>query len=104
VTDQEEPLLGIAQGDPGLARLLRDSLERLRDGAAGPILQEMARDVLGGNLDLRQAVTLDQYGQALQQHVRQYVEWSEHADPDQLRALAEQARTKADHVRETDTA
>lgn len=64
----EESIRDVAHGDPGRVRLLRESLHALADGAAGPALQEMARDVLAGRVRLREAALSTFYGAELLPH------------------------------------
>lgn len=53
--------------DPGLALSVKRSLGRMADGAAGPELQEMARDVLAGRIGLREAASSSAYSAALRE-------------------------------------
>ena len=92
--------LDIAGGDRGLATLLRVSLERLQDGVAGDLLREMARDVLGGGLDLRQAGTSDVYEAALDDHLGRYHEWVANQSPDELSSLADAAQSVASRLKD----
>jgi hypothetical protein len=40
-------------GSPDLAKQVRDSIFKLRDGAGGEQLAEMARELLDGRIDIR---------------------------------------------------
>jgi hypothetical protein len=68
----------IAAGDSAQAQQLRTALERLRSGAGGPELQEMARDVLAGRVSLRAAFGFSFYQEAL---ARRLDERREEQDP-----------------------
>jgi hypothetical protein len=59
----EDELRSMARGDPGKYQLVRDSLGRLAEGAAGPDLQEMAREVLAGRVTLRRAMMSGGYAE-----------------------------------------
>lgn len=50
---------------PTETRMLRKALETLKGGGAGPVLQEMAQEVLSGRATLREAATSSAYGEAL---------------------------------------
>ncbi|GAA3370110.1 hypothetical protein GCM10020367_15440 [Streptomyces sannanensis] len=52
------------------ARVLKTSLEVLANGGAGPVLREMAREVLAGRLGLREAMHAPEYAEALGERVR----------------------------------
>src|SRR5215471_16967847 len=65
----------IARGDPERYRLLHESLGRLAAGAAGPDLQEMAREVLAGRLTLRRAVLSGAYAGAWRPHAERLIGW-----------------------------
>ncbi|MEV3858027.1 hypothetical protein AB0J38_27310 [Streptomyces sp. NPDC050095] len=51
--------------DPVQQRLLRQSLEVFRRGDAGPVLKEMAAEVLAGRIGLRQATQIPAYAEAV---------------------------------------
>jgi hypothetical protein len=80
----------IAGDDPRKAKLLRASLEKLADGP-DDLLKEMARGVLGGDLDLREAATSqvygDQLGVAFDKFSAYYTDLDQH-ERDQLVATA----------------
>ena len=99
-TGAEEQFLHLTEGNAGLAKLLQAGLERLRDGAAGTDLQEMARDVLAGHSDLRQIAATDAYGPMLLDSFQRFKEWEENLDPDERQRLADEATAAArDHSR-----
>ncbi|MBO1336368.1 hypothetical protein [Streptomyces sp. VRA16 Mangrove soil] len=51
--------------DPVQQRLLRKALEVFREGGRGPVLQEMAREVLAGRVGLREATRIPAYAEAV---------------------------------------
>lgn len=85
--EQPDPLdrdLEDMSGSPALARGLKEDLRRLRDGAAGPELAEMARDVLDGNIELRTAARSSFYADQLTEAVGRYQSWKEQRTSDEL--------------------
>ncbi|TWG23600.1 hypothetical protein FHX34_102149 [Actinoplanes teichomyceticus] len=52
-------------GDPRVSRVVKESLDRLRSGLAGPEIAEMARDLLAGRIELRGLADSPIYGDAL---------------------------------------
>ncbi|SCG53077.1 hypothetical protein [Micromonospora humi] len=100
-TEPERQLLDLAEGENGLAKILHASLERLRDGAAGTDLQEMARDVLAGHTDLRQIAVTDAYGPMFLDQFHRFKEWEEHLDPDERRRLTDEATAVAQEIDRT---
>lgn len=64
-------------GSPELAAELRRSLERLRDGVAGPDLAEMARDVLNGQITLRDVSRSAAYSGPILQAMERFHEHQE---------------------------
>ncbi|MBB5118439.1 hypothetical protein [Streptomyces eurocidicus] len=51
--------------DAARARMLHTSLRALARGGAGPVLQEMAEEVLGGRMGLRECLRTNAYAEAL---------------------------------------
>ncbi|MGY0018833.1 hypothetical protein [Streptomyces sp. cg35] len=51
--------------DPVQQRLLRKAMEVFRQGDAGPVLKEMAQEVLAGRVGLREATRISAYAEAL---------------------------------------
>ncbi|MEU4427563.1 hypothetical protein AB0F81_43645 [Actinoplanes sp. NPDC024001] len=64
-------------GSPALAEELRRNLERLRDGVAGPELAEMARDVLSGQITLRDVARSAAYSGPILQAMERFRECEE---------------------------
>ncbi|MEW2383653.1 hypothetical protein AB0873_16405 [Micromonospora sp. NPDC047707] len=90
-SEPERQFLGLTEGDPGLAKLVHASLTRLRDGAAGDDLQELARDILAGRTDLRQIAATDAYGGELLDRFHRFRDWEQNLDPDERQRLADEA-------------
>lgn len=77
---EHERFLGVAGGDPALAKVVYDNLRRLEEGAGGPAMQELARDVLAGRVSLREAANSGAYAEAFRDGPR---EEPEEDDPEQ---------------------
>jgi hypothetical protein len=86
-------------GDPALTTSIRDSLTRLRDGAAGPDLAEMARDLLDGKISLRQVTRSGLYTEALLSQSAEAVRALNDLSPEELDQLADDTLTQL-HERE----
>lgn len=79
------------------ARVLKDSLSVLAKDDSNRTLQEMAREVLGGRIDLRDATAMTSYSDALIESMTGFREkWEAMSDADRQR-LAEEG---ADAVRQ----
>jgi hypothetical protein len=77
---------------PKLADELRRSLERLRDGVAGPDLGEMARDVLSGQITLRDVARSAAYAGPILQAMERFQEYQEGlSNQERAQAIAETA-------------
>lgn len=61
---EHERFLDVAGGDPDLARVVYENLRRLEEGAGGPAMQELAREVLAGRMSLREAANSGAYAEA----------------------------------------
>jgi hypothetical protein len=86
-------------GDPALTTSIKDSLTRLRDGAAGPDLAEMARDLLDGKISLRQVIRSGVYTEALLNQSAEVVRALDDLSPEELSQLADDTLTQL-HERE----
>ena len=75
-------LRDLSGGDAERAGQLRAGLERLRGGAGGPALQEMARDVLAGHITLRRAAAFSFYQEGLGQGLDRFNEWKRAGPPE----------------------
>jgi hypothetical protein len=73
----DDELRSIARGDAAKEQLLRDSLRRLAEGAAGPELREMAHEVMAGRVTLRQAMLSRVYSEALWPYAERLLRWRE---------------------------
>jgi hypothetical protein len=94
--DTEDAVLGSLErmaGSRPLARAVKQSLERLTDGSAGPELAELARDVLAGRVELSSLRTSTVYADPLRQALTGFQHWYSHLSPaDRDRFLAEVRR------------
>jgi hypothetical protein len=79
-------------GTPQLARVVRRSLERLRDGAAGPDLAEMARELLDGRTDLRSVARSTAYAGPITDGIHRYDGWQAQLTAEERRQLEEEMR------------
>ncbi|MBB1245205.1 hypothetical protein GL263_16730 [Streptomyces durbertensis] len=87
--------------DPAEARLLRKSLETLAGGGAGPVLQEMARDVLAGRMGLRDAARSGAYAEAMVDGAQQFMaEWDEKSEAERAEIEEEGRRLRDAEQRE----
>lgn len=86
----------IAGDDPRRAELLYRSLQRLRDGAGGSALQEMASDVLAGRASLRAAIGFSYYQDALTEHLQRFRDWQRDTEPDEVTRAVGSAREALD--------
>jgi hypothetical protein len=81
-------------GDPALTRALKNSLTRLRDGAGGPDLAEMARDLLDGRTSLREVTRSGVYTQALLNASAGARQELDKLSPEEIQQLADQTRSQ----------
>ena len=88
---EHERFLSIAGGDPALAKVVYDNLRRLEEGAGGPAMQELARDVLAGRISLREAANSGAYAEAFRDLPR------EDPVPDQWRSATGDDRAEDAH-------
>ncbi|MEU4156466.1 hypothetical protein [Actinoplanes sp. NPDC026670] len=79
-------------GDPRLVKAVRDSLERLRAGRAGPVMAEMARDLIEGRINLRDVGGSSVYSQGLIEGVQAYKKWESELDDEGRRQLRDAVR------------
>jgi hypothetical protein len=98
MTDDE--LLDIAGGDPALAKVIRASLERLRDGAGDKRMQELARDVLDGCVELRSVASTSTYGDVFAHQFQQLHLWREQVGEQEYERHATEARLEAERWHE----
>jgi hypothetical protein len=93
-------LMDLAGQDAARSQVLRASLERLANGTGGELLQEMARDVLAGRLDLRQAALSDVYGSGLFDSFTNFWEHYERLSPTDQEQLAQAADAQLADIRD----
>ncbi len=81
-------------GSPALAKQLKESLRRLTDGAAGPKLAEMARDVLVGRTDLRMVARSSVYADNLTEAIGRFQRWQAELTPEEREQFLSEARRR----------
>ena len=93
--DIDDAVLGSLErmaGSRALARALKQSLERLTDGSAGPELEELARDVLAGRVELGSLRTSTAYADPLRQALTGFQQWYSHLSPAERDRVLTEAR------------
>jgi hypothetical protein len=98
VTDDE--LLDMAGSDPALAKVVRASLERLRDGSGDKRMQELARDVLDERIELRSVASTSTYADVFTDQFRRLQLWREQIGEQEYERHATEARLKAERWHE----
>jgi hypothetical protein len=94
VTDDGEALnrdLEQMSGNPRIARALRDSLEKMSGGAAGPVMAELARDLLAGRISLRTIGNSSAYADYFRDAAAKYAEWENSLTREEREELRERA-------------
>jgi len=77
-------------GNRKTAAEVKRALERLREGAAGPDLAEMARDVLDGRISLRDVARSSAYAVPLADAMDGFARWqAELSDEERAQLLAD---------------
>ncbi|MEV1026210.1 hypothetical protein [Streptomyces sp. NPDC050264] len=93
--------------DPVQQRLLRKAMEVFRRGDAGPVLKEMAQEVLAGRVGLREAARIPAYAEAVIERGRDFRgRWDAMSDRErdelarsgEQQVAAELAHVKADRA------
>ncbi|HEV8173998.1 MAG TPA: hypothetical protein VGP91_10165 [Actinoplanes sp.] len=79
-------------GSPQLAKAIKQNLQRLSNGAAGPDLAEMARDVLEGRTDLRTVARSSAYAGQITEGINKFNRWQSDLTPDERTQLLEDTR------------
>jgi hypothetical protein len=79
-------------GDAKLAKAVRESLEKLRDGSAGSDLAEMARDLLDGRIDLRTVAGSSAYAGDLTQGIGKFKTWESELSAEERATFEKDAR------------
>jgi hypothetical protein len=90
----------IARGDPIMASVLRESLKRLATGASGPLLREMATEVLEGRVSLREAVRSPHYAEAMSGRVNEFAQQFSQLSEEERQALGQQVEEQITRMRE----
>lgn len=88
-----DQLLNFAGGDR-LATLLREALQQLCDGIAGPELGDLANDVLSGHLDVRQMAS-DIYAGEVSFYLQAFQQGEDDQPSDELRETILRIEAKA---------
>ena len=81
-------------GSPTVARAVKDALRRLSNGAAGPDLAEMARDVLEGRADLRTVGQSSAYSGPMTDAIGKFQDWQDELTLDKREAFIADARSR----------
>ena len=81
-------------GDPAVTKHLKASLQRLRDGAAGPVLAEMATDVLEGRTTLRDVARSSAYASEMGNVMAGFQRWNAGLSDEERNQLAADARSE----------
>jgi hypothetical protein len=97
--DVARELLDVSRGDPGRARMLRESLRRLADHGEQPELREMARDVLAGRTTLRAAMQAQAYRGPLGEQVTKFLDWYRNLSPEERTRQEAAGRQQLDRLR-----
>ena len=98
MSGHDDELTSMAGGDRALARAVQDSLRKLRDGAGGKEMQELARDVLDGRVTLRQVGRSQAYGEAFGEQFRKLAQWREEIGEEAYQAQMAEARRRLDEA------
>jgi hypothetical protein len=102
--DEVDRQLDEMTGDPAVTKHLRASLEKLRDGAGGPGLAEMAREVLQGRTTLREVARSSAYATEMAKVMADLREWNTGlTDRERERLAADATDPHQDPDREQDT-
>jgi hypothetical protein len=92
--------MGLAHGDPALAKLLHESLKNLAQGVGGPVMQELARDVLAGHVDLREVAGTSAYADAFRESLNRLSQWQAEVGQEETARLAAEAERGTASLRE----
>ena len=95
----EDGLRSVAGGDPALARSLRDHLHTLADHGSTSAWRELAREVLAGRTDLRDAVRSSAYADCTRDAAQQFREMRRFLTASDEQRLADLAHARLDRLR-----
>jgi hypothetical protein len=90
--DEVDDQLTQMAGSRKLAHELRQNLEKLRSGTAGPGLAQMARDMLDGPITLREVTHSATYAGPLARAMNDYQRWHAGLSDNERAELIERAR------------
>jgi hypothetical protein len=76
-------------GSPQLAKAIKQNLQRLSNGAAGPDLAVMAREVIEGRTDLRTIARSSAYAGQLTASISDFNRWQSELTPEERNELVE---------------
>jgi hypothetical protein len=77
-----------------IAKEVKESLRRMKDGEAGPDMAEMARDLMEGRIRLRDLATTSVYSGPMVAGIERYKQWESELTPEQRQALQDQVRKR----------
>ncbi|BCY09206.1 hypothetical protein [Actinoplanes sp. L3-i22] len=75
MNDELERQIETTVSSPRVARTVKDSLERLKNGNGGPELQEIARGLLDGSITLRDLTRTSIYSGVFMDQFQRYKDW-----------------------------
>ncbi len=91
-TDNEEDALTRdlerTLGRADLAKKVRQSIVKLRDGVGGSQLAELARDLLDGRIDIRSIARSSAYAEPLSAAAARYNEWFKSLRPPEVASVS----------------
>jgi hypothetical protein len=85
-------------GNPELVKRAKESIGRLRDGAGGDHLAEMARDLLDGRTTIREIGRSSAYAAPLSEQFTKYNEWFNGLKPEEQESLISEANETLDDL------
>ena len=86
-------------GNPRLARAIRSGLEKLSAGKAGPVMAEMANELLAGRTSLREIGRGSVYAGQFTEARDSFQEWSSKLTPEERdKLIADTAAVVADQA------
>jgi hypothetical protein len=87
-------------GSPELVKRAQESIGRLREGASGDHLAEMARDLLDGRTSIREIGQSSVYAAPLSEQFTKYNEWFNGLKPEERERLMSEANETLDRLKE----
>ena len=94
--------LGQMASNPRLARAIRNGLEKVSAGAAGPVMAEMANELLAGRTSLREIGRGSVYAGQFTEARDKFQEWSSKLTPEERdKLIADTAAVVADRAPST---